>query len=132
MHTHPISEMLTHMRNAIMRKKSFVFTKFSKQNWKICEFFKNNGYIYDFKKEKRVKNKFPEIKIVFRFFKKQNVINNLKVISKPGVPVYKKAKKIHKVFDGLGLSIVSTSKGLLSNEEAKERNLGGKILLSIW
>lgn len=130
-HTDPIADMLTRIRNAIAAEKKEVAIPLSKIKLEISKVFKQEGYITDFKVERK---EFPaRITIDLKYTdKKNNVIEGLKRISKPGRRVYVDVDEIPKVLGGLGVSVVSTSKGILTGKECKKKNVGGEILLHIW
>lgn len=125
--TDPTADMLTRMRNAIMRKYKAVEMPASKIKLGIADVLKREGYIKDY--EFIPDNKQGILKI---YFKDEPVIQGLKRVSKPGVRIYTKSKKIPKVLDGLGIAILSTPNGILSSREAKKVNVGGEILAYIW
>ncbi len=126
----PIADMLTRIRNANQRRHKFVRIPYSKINNEIIKVFLDEGYIFNYKiKNEGVKKEL----IVFLKYKGQSrVISGLKRISKPGLRVYSEVSKIPKVLNGFGVSILSTSKGIMTGEKAKEQNLGGEVIAFIW
>ncbi len=129
-HTDPIADMLTRIRNAIMVEKKDVTIPLSKIKLEISKIFKREGYISDFKVEKE----FPgNISINLKYeSKNKNVIEGLKKISKPGLRVHADVDHIPEVLGGLGLAILSTSKGLMTGKECKKNRIGGEVLVYIW
>ena len=127
----PIGDMLTKIRNALMVKHEKVDISPSKEKLEIIKILKNEGYIKNFKKLTE------ENKTFFRIFLKYNengisIIDNLKRISKPGRRVYKGYKDIPKLYNGIGIYIISTSKGITTGKKAKEKKQGGEILCAVW
>ena len=130
-HTDPIADMLTRIRNAVMVRKKDVVIPMSKTKMKILEIFKKEGFIKDYKK---VDKHFPpRILVNLKYIKgKTSVIEGLQKISKPGGRTYAGVDKIPSVLAGLGVCVVSTSKGLLTGKECKTKNVGGEVILRIW
>ncbi|HUU04998.1 MAG TPA: 30S ribosomal protein S8 [Patescibacteria group bacterium] len=130
-HTDPIADMLTRVRNAIMAEKKDVAIPLSTIKLDIAKILKEEGYISNFRVEKTQMpaQLFVELKYSS---KKQNVIEGLKRISKPGRRVYTEADSIPKVLDGLGVAVISTSQGIVTGKECKKRNIGGEVLLYVW
>lgn len=126
-----ISDMLTRMRNALAMKYTKVEVLGSKMTKEIATILTNEGYIEEFE---AVKDGAAEKLIINLKYgaKKEKVITGLKRISKPGLRVYVKANEVPKVLNGLGIAIVSTSKGIMTDKEARKENLGGEILAYIW
>lgn len=126
-----ISDMLTRMRNALAMKYTKVEVLGSKMTKEIATILTNEGYIEGFE---AVKDGATEKLIINLKYgaKKEKVITGLKRISKPGLRVYVKANEVPKVLNGLGIAIVSTSKGIMTDKEARKENLGGEILAYIW
>lgn len=127
MMTDPIADMLTRMRNALAAGKDRVEFPASKIKAGVCKVLKEEGYIRSFK----VIAKAPsDIKIKVLF--KDEAIAGLKRYSTPGLRQYRGYKEMPKVLSGLGISVVSTSQGVLSSREAKRRKVGGEILCNVW
>ena len=126
-----ISDMLTRMRNALAMKYTKVEVLGSKMTKEIATILTNEGYIEGFE---AVKDGAAEKLIINLKYgaKKEKVITGLKRISKPGLRVYVKANEVPKVLNGLGIAIVSTSKGIMTDKEARKENLGGEILAYSW
>jgi len=131
MYTDPIADMLTRIRNANMVHHETVEMPSSKLKVELAKLLKDEGYIIDYS-VKQVE-KFSFLTVILKYDEKRKpVITNLKRISKPGLRNYSKAKHLPKVFGGLGVAIVSTSKGLFSDRKARKDNLGGEVLCYVW
>jgi len=124
--TDPIADMLTRVRNAHLALHKEVSVPRSKMKESIASILKAEGYVNDFSVEDR------EIKITLKYVKGKAVIAGLKRISKPGRRVYVGAQDVPAVQNGLGICILSTSRGVLEGIAAKEANAGGEILCEIW
>ena len=126
-----IADMLTRIRNASQLKYDTVEVIGTKMTVGIAEILKREGYIVDYKEEKAVNGN--KLTITLKYGdKKERVITGLKRISKPGLRVYAKAEEIPSVLNGLGIAIISTSKGIMTDKEAREKSLGGEVLAYIW
>lgn len=131
MYTDPIADMLTRIRNANLVSHETVEMPSSKLKVELAKLLKDEGYIVDY--STKVEGKFTYLTIILKYDeKKQPVISNLKRISKPGLRTYCKSKNLPKVFGGLGIAIISTSKGLLTDRKARKESLGGEILCYVW
>ena len=128
--TDPIADMLTRIRNANQRKHPTVLVPASKLKVEILRVLKEEGYISDF--EKIEDEKQGMISITLKYVNKTPVIKGLKRISKPGLKVYAKKDELPKVLNGLGVAIISTSKGVMSDRTARKENLGGEVLAFVW
>ena len=126
-----IADMLTRMRNALQMRYETVEVNGTKMTLVIAEILKKEGFINDYKYEKNVTGDKLTINLKYGQ-KKERVITGLKRISKWGLRVYAKASEIPRVLNGLGIAIISTSKGLMTDKEARENNLGGEVLAYIW
>lgn len=122
----PISDMLTRIRNGQSAGKVRVMMPMSKQKQAIAEVLKQQGYIRDFAVEE-VEGK-SQLGILLRYFEGRPVIEMLKRVSRPGLRVYRRKDDIPKVMDGLGVAIVSTPKGLMTDRQAREAGHGGEIV----
>ncbi len=127
----PIGDMLTRIRNGQMRSLNKILIPFSKFRLKILEVLKKEGYIIDFYLDDK-KDKIKSIIVVLKYFEGEPVIKEIKRVSKPGRRVYSRAVSIPKVKNGLGLAILSTSKGVMSDSEAIKNNLGGEIICRVF
>jgi small subunit ribosomal protein S8 len=130
-HTDPIADMLSRLKNAILAEKKDVIVPLSGIKREITKVLKREGYIGDFKVEK---SKFPaHIVIDLKYkSKKNNVIAGVKRVSKPGRRVYAGVNDIPKVLGGLGVALMSTSKGILTGKECEKHSIGGEVLLFVW
>ena len=127
----PIGDMLTRIRNGQMRSLNKIKIPFSAFRFKILDVLKKEGYIIDFYLEES-KEKIKSILVVLKYYEGQPVIKEIKRISKPGRRVYSRAISIPKVKNGLGLAILSTSKGVMSDADAIKNNLGGEIICRVF
>jgi small subunit ribosomal protein S8 len=125
----PISDMLTRIRNASRALLPVVELPHSRIKENMAKILKTEGYVGDVAVEGDVKKK---IKIRLKYNGKKNVIEGLKRVSKPGLRKYVGATEIPRVLGGLGVSIVSTSEGVMTGAQAKKKNLGGELLCYIW
>lgn len=128
--TDPIADMLTRIRNAIIAKHPDVSMSLSKEKLTIAKILEEEGYI---KSAEVVDNgKFKDIKIVLKYNKGENAIQGLKRISKPGLRIYAGKDNLPKVISGLGIAIISTNKGIMTNTKAQAQNVGGEVLAYVW
>ncbi len=131
MFTDPIADMLTRIRNANIVSHTEVEMPSSKLKVELAKVLKEEGYITDYT-EKEV-GKFKVLVITLKYdATNKPVISNLKRISKTGLRVYSKAKDLPQVFGGLGIAIISTSKGLMTDRKARKENLGGEVICYVW
>ena len=129
--TDPIVDMLTRIRNANTVGHETVEIPASKMKKAIAEILKEEGYITDF--EVIEDDKQGMIKVTMKYgANKEKVISGIKKISKPGLKVYAKAGEVPKVLGGLGIAIVSTSKGIVSDKEARKLGVGGEVICYVW
>ena len=127
----PIGDMLSRIRNGQMRSLSKIDIPYSNFRFKILRSFKKEGYIINYKlTDNKVTNK--TIVVDLKYYEGQPVIKEIKRVSKPGRRVYSKATSIPKVLNGLGVAILSTSKGVMSDSEAIKNNLGGEIICRVF
>ncbi|MDO4627570.1 MAG: 30S ribosomal protein S8 [Planctomycetia bacterium] len=131
MMTDPIADMLTRIRNSVRVEKQFVDLPYSNLKKNIAEVMKREGYIWDY----QIMEAQPVniIRIQLKYGPNgERVIRHIKRVSKPGCRVYSSAEDLKPVLNGLGIYVVSTSKGLLSDREAKAQKYGGEIICEIW
>ncbi len=129
--TDPIADMLTRIRNANSAKKQVVDIPASNMKKAIAEILVEQGYIKSFEEIKDEKQ--GVIRVTLKYDEKSKpVISNLKRVSRPGLRNYCKAKDIPQVLGGMGIAIISTSKGLLTDRKARKENVGGEILCYVW
>ena len=127
-----ISDMLTRIRNANMVKHQIVQVPATKMSLAIAEILKEEGFIEDFESYNENKINYLLISLKYTGKSRVPVICKLERISKPGLRVYSNSKKLPKVLGDLGIAIISTSKGLMTNLKAKELGIGGEVLCYIW
>jgi small subunit ribosomal protein S8 len=129
MMTDPIADMLTRIRNAYRVRKPEATFPYSKLKMKICEILVREGYL-----EKVEKNdeKHPQIIVALKYAGRQGALENIKRISKPGSRYYVQAAAIGKVLNGFGVSILSTSKGIMTGKEAREAKVGGELICEVY
>ena len=128
--TDPIADFLTRIRNASKAKRIKVEIPSSKLKVGLAEILKKSGYIYDFKIDED--NKQNVITILLKYVDGKPAINGLKRISKPGLRIYKQSTELPRVLNGLGTAIISTSKGLLTDKEARSQSTGGEVVCFVW
>ena len=129
--TDPIGDMFSRIRNGQMRSLNSVDIPSSSFRQNILKILKDEGYISDYYIEKSEKNKIS-LKINLKYYEGDPVIKEIKRISKPGRRVYSRANSIPRVMNGLGLAILSTPKGVMSDSEARKNNVGGEIICRVF
>jgi len=130
--TDTISDMLTRIRNATMVKHQIVQIPVTKMSVAIANILKEEGFIVDFEDYQEKNRKFLLLFLKYTGKSRKSVINKIKRVSKPGLRVYANSKDLPKVLDNLGIAIMSTSKGVMTNLKAKELGIGGEVLCYIW
>ena len=130
--TDTISDMLTRIRNATMVKHQIVQIPVTKMSVAITTILKEEGFIEDFEQYQEDKRAYLLLSLKYNGKSRESVINEIKRISKPGLRVYKNSKELPKVLDDLGIAIMSTSKGVMTNGKAKDLGIGGEVLCYIW
>lgn len=128
--TDPISDMLTSIKNALAVRNPTVSLSFSNLKYEIGKILEKEGFIENV--EKRGKGMKKTLEITLKYIEKKPAISGLKRISKPGQRIYCSWKKIRPVKSGYGIAIISTSKGLMTNKEARKQKLGGEVICEIW
>ena len=128
--TDPIADMLTRIRNANQAKHEVVEMPASRLKLEILEVLKNEGYIAEY--EKIEDGKQGVIKVTLKYVNKERVIKGIKRISKPGLRVYAKSTELPQVLNGLGVAIISTSNGVMTDREARKNKLGGEVIAFGW
>jgi len=126
-----LSDMLARIKNAHQAKKSFTSCFKSKLNLNVLAVLKNEGYIRDFK-DIEIKKGINSIKIDLKYYNGYPVIKKIKRVSKPGIRVYSKITNLSKPYGGLGISILSTPKGVMSDQQARKNNVGGEVLCEVF
>jgi small subunit ribosomal protein S8 len=130
--TDPISDMFVRIKNAARVHAPAVEMPASKQKIALAELLRNEGFISSFE-TKALGSPGQKMRIVLKYGPKgEQVIQGIRRISKPGLKVYRSTKRVPKVYDGLGISIISTSSGLISNRQAKKNNIGGEVVAHVW
>lgn len=127
----PIADMLTRIRNANSSKHDSVLVPESKTKLAMAKILKDEGYIVDFKSVENEGVKMLEITLKYGP-NGEKVIQGLKRISKPGLRIYANADQLPKVLNGLGIAIISTSKGIVTDKQARKLNLGGEVIAYVW
>lgn len=130
--TDTISDMLTRIRNAHMVKHQIVQIPSTKMSLAIANILKEEGYIEDFESYIENERKYLLISLKYIGQSRKPVISKIERMSKPGLRVYSSAKKLPRVLENLGLAIISTPKGVMTNLKAKELGIGGEVLFYIW
>ena len=129
--TDPIADMLTRIRNANTVGHTTVDVPASKMKRSIAQILKDEGYIADYDVEEDDKQGVIHIRMKYGAGK-ERVISGIKKISKPGLKVYAKADDVPRVLGGLGIAIISTSKGVISDKEARQQRIGGEVICYVW
>ena len=131
--TDPIADMLTCIRNAVRIERPRVEMPLSKVKCGLAEVLKREGYIWDWREEHEDGAPSKQLSIELKYGPNgERVIRHIRRISKPGRRVYSPAMALRPVLNGLGISIISTSRGVISDREARQRNLGGEVLCEVW
>lgn len=128
--TDPIADMLTRIRNANQQKHETVSIPYSNLKNDLANILKNEGFVTDFVVNEKGNHK--NIVITLKYKGNERVITGLKRVSKPGLRQYAKVNEIPKVLNGLGIVVLSTSQGLMTDKEARAKNIGGEVLAYIW
>ena len=126
-----LSDMLARIKNAHKARKSYTSCYKSKLNHNVLSVLKEEGYIRDFK-DVEIRKGINNIQIDLKYYNGNPVIKNIKRISKPGIRVYSKISDLPKIYGGLGISILSTPKGVMSDNQARKNNVGGEILCEVF
>lgn len=128
--TDPIADLLARVRNAASAQKPEIFVPYSKIKAEIVRILKDEGYITDYTVD--TAGAHPRIKITNKIANRASAITGLKRVSRPGLRRYVGAQEIPRVLGGMGISILSTPRGILSGREAKKQNVGGELLAHVW
>ena len=126
-----LSDMLARIKNAHKANKTFTSCYKSKLNINVLSVLKDEGYIRDFQ-DVEIRKGISNIKIDLKYYNGTPVIKKIKRISKPGIRVYSKINDLRKSYGGLGISILSTPKGVMSDQKARDKNVGGEILCEVF
>ena len=131
--TDPIADMLTRIRNANMVFKDEVAMPSSKQKERLAAILKSEGYVSDFTVEDAADSRARKLTINLKYTgDRDRTISGLQRISKPGLRVYTKSNKVPRVLGGLGIAVLSTNRGLMTDREARRNRMGGEILCYVW
>jgi small subunit ribosomal protein S8 len=131
MMTDPIADMLTRIRNAVRVERPHVTMPISKVKRGLAEVLKREGYIWDWREEES--QPVPVLRLELKYGPNgERVIRHIKRVSKPGRRVYSGASQLRPILNGLGISIISTSRGVISDREARQKKLGGEVLCELW
>ena len=129
--TDPIADMLSRIRNGLQaRHESVDVTPYSKVKVEIAKILKSEGYISNYATEGEGIEK--QLVITLKYAEGPSVISGIKRISKPGLRVYAKGNEIPKVLNGLGIAIISTSEGMMTDKEARKKHIGGEVVAYVW
>lgn len=128
--TDPVSDFLTRFKNATMARKAEFTAPYSKIKGEIARILQEEGYIWKY--EVDTDGKWPEIRVTAKYVDNTPVLTDLKRVSRPGLRQYVPADGIPKVLGGMGITILSTSKGIMSGQRARKENIGGELLAKVW
>ena len=126
----PIGDFLTRLRNAAATRNAAVKAPYSKIKAEIARILKQEGYITDY--EVDTTGRFPEIKVATKVVNRSSAITGIKRVSKPGLRRYVASDEIPRVLGGMGVSILSTPRGIVTGRETKKQNIGGELLAIVW
>lgn len=130
MFTDPISDMLTRIRNASMARKTEVLVPLSKIKFEIAKLLKHEDYIVSMEEVKQ--GNMPNIKIILKYDSSKPAITHIQRVSTPGRRVYVKKEAVPTILNGLGMAILSTPQGLMTNKQAKRAGVGGELMCEVW
>ncbi len=129
--TDPLGDMLTRIRNGQRARKNQIVSPASKLRNNVLDVLKREGYIRDFS-QRELRPGISEIEIQLKYHDGEPVIHEISRVSKPGRRIYSKIKDLQRVYNGLGIAILSTPRGVLSDNEARDQNVGGEILCQVF
>ncbi len=129
--TDPIADMLTRIRNAVMVKHDYVTIPSSKVKLAIAKVLKDEGFIRDYELFEEGPRRFMKVQLNYTE-NKESLLTGLKRVSRPGLRVYVQKREIPRVFNGLGIAILSTPKGIMAGQEAWRARMGGEVLCYVW
>ncbi len=133
MMTDPLADMLTRIRNAVRIERPIVEMPLSKVKRGVAEVLKREGYIWDWREEDGQDKPVKQLCIDLKYGPNgERVIRHIKRVSKPGRRVYSRSTDLKPILNGLGISIISTSRGVISDREARQKKLGGEVLCELW
>jgi small subunit ribosomal protein S8 len=125
-----IGDFLTIIRNGVQVSRPFVYSPYSRLKQQIAQILKDEGFIRDFAVE--TKDSVKEIKVFLKYVGGESVIHQIKRLSKPGRRAYASYKNIEPVIGGLGIAIITTSQGVMTDKIARQRALGGEVICTVW
>src|SRR3954463_11072577 len=128
--TDPIADLLSRVRNGATAQKMDIFVPYSRMKADVVRILKEEGYITDYSVDTEAAH--PRIKITNKLANRSSAITGLKRVSRPGLRRYVGAKEIPRVLGGMGISILSTPRGIMSGRQAKKENVGGELLAYVW
>lgn len=128
--TDPIADLLARVRNGASAQKIDIFVPYSRMKAEISRILKDEGYITDYEVDTKAAR--PRIKITNKLVNRTSAIRGLKRVSRPGLRRYVGAQEIPRVLGGMGVAILSTSRGIMSGREAKKQKIGGELLAYVW
>lgn len=129
--TDPLGDMLTRIRNGLLARKEEILAPASKQRQRVLDVLQREGYILGYERDELDNNK-AELRIRLKYHEGDPVIRSIRRVSRPGRRIYSGVSELPRVANGLGISIVSTPKGVLSDAEARERNVGGEVICTVF
>lgn len=129
--TDPIADMLTRIRNGQMARKSHITVPASSLKKSVLQVLAAEGYIAGYSEEQDARNH-PQLSVELKYYADKPVISEIKRVSKPGLRQYSKAKDVPGMRDGLGITIITTSQGVMTDAQAREKKLGGEILCQVF
>ncbi|KKW25412.1 MAG: 30S ribosomal protein S8 [candidate division Kazan bacterium GW2011_GWC1_52_13] len=130
--TDPISDLLTRVRNGLSVRKDFVLVPYSRIKWEIARLLHTSGYVSEVATIPSKTGQFEQIKIVLKYTNGRPVVRGLERMSRPGQRVYTPVNRLHRVLGGVGVMVVSTSQGIMTDTQARRANLGGEVLFKVW
>lgn len=127
-----VADFLTVLRNGIARSKPQVTIDYSNLRYEIAKILKQEGYVTDVLVDDQSEDQFKKLKVVLKYVEGESVIHEITRVSKPSRRIYKSVDKISHVIGGLGVNILTTSKGLMTDKTARKQRVGGELICSIW
>lgn len=128
----PIADFLARIKNGYLSKKKEIFVPYSKIKENLAKILVEEGYLTNSKKQEAKSKKQDELVLTLKYEGKKQALTDIQRVSKPGLRIYVGKTKIPKVLGGLGIAIVSTSKGLMTDKEARKKWLGGEVICKVW
>lgn len=128
----PIADYFVRLRNAVLARKETVSVPFSNFKLALTKLLKSEGYVSDFQIKNEEDLPIKAIEITLKYLKGESVIKGMRTNSRPGLRKYSKAKYAPRVLSGLGISILSTNKGLITDRQARDQKIGGELIAQVW